>query len=542
MQINRKKSIIFTCLGLLMLILTLGVTYAYFYTNIAGVESASTLSGTGANLEVTFTDGNSTISGTNVFPGWSATKTFTVSNTGDDDTYYQLKLTKINNNLVTGGLSYQIVSTDGLGYTSEKEAVPTSDKNVGIPILIAKNATHNYRVTVYYNNLNVDQSSDANKNFSVTTTITGASEPYPKGWLRASTGTLLAGIKKNQKTIQRTYTNPGTQISTTDEGLRKAEDDYGVSLYYRGDVNNNFVVFAGMCWRIVRVDGNGNTKIVLYNYDKTATNPCNVTGTDLAYARDANGNLISQTWSIDSSTNNRNAYIGLMYGSTDINASYDDAHANTNESGVLGVLKTWYTNNISSTERDKLADVVWCNDKSLASPDYNTANWTGTINTGAGVSKTYYKSEERIYPVETAKPSLKCPNSSLTNQNLSRFTAGKTTDINGNGKLTIGGVEYKIGLLTADEVAYAGAQYASINTNYYLNKNANDYAWWTLSPASFNGSTTYMLRVWSSGYLGNERVSNPLPLRPAVSLKSNTKVTTRTAENPGTQNNPFIVQ
>ena len=37
-----------------------------------------------------------------------------------------------------------------------------------------------------------------------------------------------------------------------------------------------------MCWRIVRIDGNGNTKLVLYNYNSS---DCTITGNTLAFAR-----------------------------------------------------------------------------------------------------------------------------------------------------------------------------------------------------------------------------------------------------------------
>ena len=44
--------------------------------------------------------------------------------------------------------------------------------------------------------------------------------------------------------------------------LSKTEDEEGTSYYYRGTVNNNYVNFANMCWRIVRVTGNGSVKLI----------------------------------------------------------------------------------------------------------------------------------------------------------------------------------------------------------------------------------------------------------------------------------------
>ncbi len=50
---------------------------------------------------------------------------------------------------------------------------------------------------------------------------------------------------------------------TPEKTLSVIEDDYGISYYYRGNPDDNFVNFAGMCWRIVRIEGDGSIKLVL---------------------------------------------------------------------------------------------------------------------------------------------------------------------------------------------------------------------------------------------------------------------------------------
>ena len=45
--------------------------------------------------------------------------------------------------------------------------------------------------------------------------------------------------------------------------LSITDDDLGISYYYRGEVEDNYVNFAGMCWRIVRILGDGSTKLIL---------------------------------------------------------------------------------------------------------------------------------------------------------------------------------------------------------------------------------------------------------------------------------------
>ena len=50
--------------------------------------------------------------------------------------------------------------------------------------------------------------------------------------------------------------------------LCEAEDDLGTTDYYRGNVTNNYVSFAGFIWRIVRIHGDGTMNspfVVSYN-------------------------------------------------------------------------------------------------------------------------------------------------------------------------------------------------------------------------------------------------------------------------------------
>lgn len=90
----------------------------------------------------------------------------------------------------------------------------------------------------------------------------------------------------NANTISSPSTTPGTKASSSTESiLARASDDYGTSYYFRGAVTNNYVEYANMCFRIVRITGNGAVKLTLYNYNgltdsntvPSSTTPCNVT-------------------------------------------------------------------------------------------------------------------------------------------------------------------------------------------------------------------------------------------------------------------------
>ena len=298
--------------------------------------------------------------------------------------------------------------------------------------------------------------------------------------------------------------------NTTEAILASAEDDYGTSYYFRGAINNNYVQFANKCWRIVRITGDGSIKLVLHNDNiSNVSNPCSASNNSktAAFARYSEN---SYKTAFNSSYDD-NAYIGFMYGTTGA-SDYASAHANTNKSTILTNLETWYKNNLTEYE-SKLADTIWCNDKSISSGH------------GYGTDLTNY--DVRIRLVSTKIPTLKCLDDNNGGK-LSKFTVSDTT--NGNGNLT-----YKIGLLTADEIAFSGSIYNTYNRSTYIYENTGTTVWWSLSPSYF-GSNTYLWAI-SSGKLFYSYAGSVIGLRPSISLASNVEVT-----GSGTSEDPYVVK
>ena len=309
-----------------------------------------------------------------------------------------------------------------------------------------------------------------------------------------------------------TYKQITSNKNTTEALLASTEDDYGTSYYFRGAVKNNYVQFANKCWRIVRVNGDGSIKLVLHNDNtSSSSSPCAASNnsTTAAFAR-YSGSTYNTAFN---SSYNDNAYVGFMYGTAG-SSDYASTHANTNKSDILKNLETWYNNNLKTYE-SKLADTIWCNDKSTVS---------GGL--GYGTNATDYGAYNRL--ASTKQPTLKCPNDNNGGK-LSKFTVDDT--MNGNGNLT-----YKIGLLTADEIAFAGSIAYTYNRSTYLQENTGTTWWWSLSPSVFNGGVAGVWDVYS-GYLGNSGVGNYDGLRPAISLVSSTNVTGN-----GTSDNPYVVK
>ena len=315
--------------------------------------------------------------------------------------------------------------------------------------------------------------------------------------------------------------------NTTEAELASTEDDYGTSYYFRGAVKNNYVQFANKCWRIVRINGDESIKIVLHNDNiSNASNPCSSINNSktAAFARYSGSTYTTYF----NSSYDDNAYVGFMYGTAG-SSDYASTHANTNKSTILTNLETWYKNNLILFE-DKLADTIWCNDKSTVSGGLgygtNATDYAAYYNRIYGGGITLY-----------AKPSLICPKDNNGGK-LSKFTVSDTT--NGNGNLT-----YKIGLLTADEITFSGYMYRKKNYSTYLPENASGEEWWTMSPYDFNsifgGDAAHVWTVIGSlfsfhVYLGMTSLDS-IGLRPAISLVSSITI----SGGSGTSEDPYVV-
>ena len=511
-EIKKKQKRVVIYVMIISLICVIGVSYAFFTAGMSS-ETSTTVRADAGTMKITYS-GGANIDLAGIYPKddvW-ATKTITVTgnNTTDADMYYKLTLVVDSNTFKADDpLQYELVSTNT---STNGEIIPNISKTyiTGTSIELgsghfvkANNAKHTYLLKIYYPKKVTSQNANQGAAFSAHVEITSAKAPT----------TLAKAIRANNE-IKTPITTPGVAVSTADEALlASAEDDYGTSYYFRGAVTNNYVEFANKCWRIVRVGGDGSVKLILHN-DNTAgaANPCaaaNNSGS-AAFAR-----YSGETYkSAFNSNNNDNAYVGFKYGTVG-SSTYEATHANTNKSKILTNLETWYNNNLKTYE-SVIDDNVWCNDKTNVT-DTSYDPWSKTPN-GLGYAKnvTYYGATQRLVSKNNSAggtgPSLKC------NGELSKITS-------------------KVGLITADELAYAGYAVGTGNTTTYLQENATDAYWWSLSPSSFFDSNPYVWYVFSSsGYFRTNYVYNASGVRPVISLISSTNVT-----GDGTSENPYKV-
>ncbi|MCI8670996.1 MAG: hypothetical protein HFI36_03035, partial [Bacilli bacterium] len=267
----------------------------------------------------------------------------------------------------------------------------------------------------------------------------------------------------------------------TDEGVYAVEDGMysGTSYYWRGAATTNYVQFAGFCWRIVRINGDGTMRLI---YDGSSChNNGEVTTDSIAVANVAyNENY------------NRSEYVGWKYteGMQRPNSTIEGT-----EAPIKTALENWYNTNLKSQE-SKIADGKYCNDRNTKSGQ----SWAS-----APSDSFNYAAYERIR--EKYNPTLSCTT-------LDTYTL-------------------KVGLLTADEAVYAGGKDEN-NISYYL-YNGHDY--WTMSPFWWSSTNAQVFLVTSDGFLnGHYRLNSTLGVRPVINLNANINLSGN-----GTINDPYEV-
>ena len=200
-------------------------------------------------------------------------------------------------------------------------------------------------------------------------------------------------------------------------------------------------------------------------------------------------------------------YVGYMYTS-------GQAHGLGEDSTVKGVLDSWYQSNLSSYASKIDGNAGFCGDRT---PSTSTSSSNGSG--GTGTTETYYGGYIRL--VTNKAPSFKCINSS------DLYTIDG--DNVGNKALT-----NPIGLINADEVAFAGGVY-NMSSSYYL-LTAQNY--WTMSSYSFGGIVALVFYVVSGGNLISRNVTHTRGVRPVINLKANVTI----LGGNGTSTNPYVIE
>ena len=309
---------------------------------------------------------------------------------------------------------------------------------------------------------------------------------------------LKTDIPDFSKTSCTNGSNNGSNCGEETVGLYKEETSKGTTYYYRGDVENNYLVFADKYWRIIRINEDGTVRII-YSGEKSEVDAA---GKETILANgynDSNTQYTQIQTSAFNSSFTRSEYVGYTY--TEGLQRPSTQNGGT-PSTIKGILDSWYSTNIGNkTEYDnKVASggsAGFCNDR-------NTRNGDSWVSSG---TTFYYAAYERR---SNGTPSYECSN---------------TNDL----------YTTKIGLITADEVMYAGAAGTTSNYGYYL-YTGNYY--WTMSPYYvFSDGNANVFFVHSSGYLRSNWVAYEYGVRPVISLRADNTIT-----GSGTISNPYVIE
>ena len=593
---NRKQRIIVSVTGIfLVLLILVGLTYAYFLTKINGNINDKSISVTTANLILKYDDINDILISENaVEPGKSWVKTFSATNEGNKAVTYGVALENLVNTLErTEDLVYTLECKQYLknGYTVtdkvpsgtisgtcngvEETEFPTLSSII-VQNTIDDDKVQTYTLTVTYKEANTNQSVDMGKQFSAKVNIVDPNTfgAYGTGTLAS---TIISSAKKGgeNRTIWGTSEIPTSEDTTeTERVLNSAPDDYGTSYYYRGNVLDNNVKFLTYGADVYGGYYNETSSSVgayyssltecqnATSYNKKCTlihkNGDSMNWKIVRINGDGSVRLILDGSAGNSAFNTNeddNAYIGYMYGLTGqtstntnqcVKLNSDGTAAevdttNTTEETCIAAGNKWastaydatHTNVVSSTIKTNLEAWYKTNIVDTNNTEYIAENIF--CNNKTLKSGTGIGDEETEYNGEYAT-SLECAKGA--NNDYSRFTSK-----NNSSNTTIKGVKinkdltYPVGLLSFNEAKYAGL---NSNNSYYLYNSSTTSAWWLLSPSNYyDGSFANEWNVFGLNGLNDSLwVNESLRFRPSINLKASVLIN----GGDGTKENPYTLK
>ena len=432
---------------------------------------------------------------------------------------------KINGKTITATLTDN-QSLLAYGFSTSNTLEPTSWTTIS-------GKTYNLSTTIKQDRVYYLWVKDSTGNVIISDVLDARLEGWKTILINNGNGAATVDAAKAYIEGRTTSTTPNfANPSTTNEGMYAADDDYTAttgmkSYYYRGEADNNWVKFGknssgkDIYWRIIRVNGDGSIRMI-YTGTTAPTESTKVvmTGTGTQISTDA-----------FNSSKNKAEYVGYQYiegqqhGYGECNGTSASCTVNGKtvyNSTIKQAIDNWYkttTLETDATTKSLVADQIFCNDRSATTSSSGTP---GEIS-GSMSTYTYYFYGAYTRLSKNKKPILTCPTAS------DKFTVGTS---NGNGALT-----YPVGLITADEVAMAGAVDGSIdeNSSYYLN---TYQTYWSGSPDFFDSSNSYAseFNAFHSGRIINYPVSNRVGVRPVISLSSKAKLS-----GSGTYNDVYTV-
>ena len=417
--------------------------------------------------------------------------------------------------------------------------------------------TWNFNMAFY--NLDADQNKLAGKTFA--------------GSFYVDKDSIQCDYEENKSLyneIEKRYNEDKTYLGLYDG--EEADTYANPVYYYKGNVQNNNVLFGGFCWKIVRTTETGGVKIVYNGVQKDGS--CNNTGTDSQIGISAFNN-----------DNNSPAYVGYMH-----NTIYTYGYRSMSSNIVFGNSFTYANSTYTLTDTKTVA--TWSSGYNTINNNHYTCMTTGTtcssiyyvyftnssyayyitltggksvndalnemlyandVNTNDSTIKNYidswYVNNIKGKYEDKLEDTVFCNDRSILSLGGWNPKGGSTTDslqfknydksnqslvcANETDSFSMSNVKAKlkhpIGLLSSPEI-----RLASYGSSHYFNNGQNG---WLASPYYFNSSYALGGVVDTSGW-GDGFVNDSRGVRPSVSIKPGTSF----SSGDGSYTSPFVIE
>ncbi len=379
----KDKKFIYGSIIAVAFLLTVGLTYAYFSLTVSGNDVAQTINVSTTKVELIYTDGNE-IKANGIEPKWTTTKTITVENTGNEETYYALGWQKLYNEIQKDELVIRSTctssgATGGTCDNTDNVVIPetsevTAETNKVIypykeNVLILPGEKHTYTVTIEFINYeDKAQNYNQGKRFYG---VLGAAESTKK--IRIFSDYLI-----------NNYTTLGlTKIDQTATG----NQTYDTTEYrYQGTMPNNYITFNGETgvWRII-----GAFEVETPNGDGTYTKE-----NKIKIIRNGIG---TSQWSSSNSDWTSSAVMSTLNTGSYYNKSDDYASNGLTDSAKEQISTTkWYLGNLEwSGSNYGNTQQVYAQERSKNVHSGNKQTWDGKV--GLIYASDYMYASETCY-------------------------------------------------------------------------------------------------------------------------------------------------
>ena len=373
---------------------------------------------------------------------------------------------KVNNYLGTVLNSQVVLGNNSSSSITYKITMYNSSDNhyyfEGTKYLVGNDTYDNEDISFVIEGIEIDDILQSKKSVTFTITFFYADNIVSEN--NKLTSTLNFKFEKIQylKDLIRLHNTLITAEPTLTDSSNNTSDESGLysstatnsgdpTYYFRGNVTNNYVTFANLTWKIIRINEDGTVKLIL---------------------------------------NDRVGGEGKVFNS--INNIYDSMYY-SNASNAKVLVDDWYQTNIEAKGYDSYVVTMPFSEQAKVKYKADRSGENATMEV-----YTEYKPEFKY-------------------------------SMDGNEK---GILNSKVGIITYDEVVYAGGYYGKNNPSYYLRRSGG---FWTMSPSGFSNTANGWV-VRSNGPLSAYHVLYGYGWCPVINLEIGSQAT-----GTGTETDPYEV-